>query len=419
MKARAVLSVVLIAAAGFLGSGAATQFPPPPSFTIVVLPDTQKYTNPRNGGLPAMFTSQTQWIVNNQVARNIVFVLHEGDITDLNDDPGWINAKASLDLLDGVVPYALAVGNHDGLNTGSQNTALFNQYFPLSKFQGLPTFGGVFEPGKMENCYHLFSAGGVNWLVLALEFGPRDVVLAWADQVVAAYPLHRVIIVSHTHMYSDDTLHGSSPTHNWRPVEGYGRENNGDDVWNKFIRKHGNIMFAFNGHVLNDGQGRWIGTGDKGNAVYQMLCNYQMDTNGGNGYLRIIEFNPAQDKISATSYSPYVDQSKTDPQNQFELTGLGLWTDTDGDGIPDNWEIQYGLNPSDGSDAAADLDGDGSSNLREFQAGTDLGDPASYPPSGGGGSGSCGAGGIELALLLGFLLAARRRAETRGFETRG
>ena len=45
--------------------------------------------------------------------------------------------------------------------------------------------------------------------------------------------------------------------------------------------------------------------------------------------------------------------------------------DTDGDGLPDEWERKHGLNPKDASDASADADGDGFTNLEEFRAGTD------------------------------------------------
>jgi hypothetical protein len=294
-------------------------------FTLVALPDTQYYTHEVNGATRDIFTAQTQWIVNHKYDSNIVFVLHEGDITDGNSAPEWTNATTSIGLLDGVVPYALAVGNHDGLMGGQSQTALFNQFFPVSKYQNLPTFGGVFESNRMDNCYHLFSAGGLDWLVFSLEFGPRNEVLAWANQVATNYPNRRVIVLTHTHIYSDNTLHGSSTNHLWTPTS-YGRANNGTDVWEKFIRHHANMAFVFNGHVLNSGTGRLVGVGDYGNQVFQMLANYQMDVFGGAGFLRIVQFFPDQDKMSVKTYSPFLDSWLTDTNNQFAYTNLGVFT---------------------------------------------------------------------------------------------
>jgi hypothetical protein len=295
-------------------------------FTIVALPDTQYYTHEVNGATRDIFTTQTQWIVDHKDALNIAFVLHEGDITDDNNAPEWTNATTSIGLLDGVVPYALAVGNHDGLMGSQSQTALFNQFFPLSRFQNLPTFGGVFESNRMDNCYHLFSAGGVDWLVFSLEFGPRNVVLAWANQVATNYPNRRVIVLTHTHIYSDNTLHGSSTNQQWLPTRDYGRENNGTDVWEKFLRHHANSALVFNGHVLNSGTGRLVGVGDYGNQVFQMLANYQMDAFGGAGFLRIVQFFPDQDKMSVKAYSPFLDSWLTDTNNQFAYTNLGVFT---------------------------------------------------------------------------------------------
>jgi len=48
--------------------------------------------------------------------------------------------------------------------------------------------------------------------------------------------------------------------------------------------------------------------------------------------------------------------------------------DSDGDGMDDDYEILYGLNPNDDSDASEDADGDGLTNLLEFQIGTKAND---------------------------------------------
>jgi len=45
--------------------------------------------------------------------------------------------------------------------------------------------------------------------------------------------------------------------------------------------------------------------------------------------------------------------------------------DGDGDGMPDEWEKKYGLNPADAADGAKDADGDGYTNVEEFLNDTD------------------------------------------------
>ena len=295
-------------------------------FTIAILPDTQYYTAGLYGGALEMFGRQTQWIIDHRDDWNIAFALHEGDCTENNIALEWQKTKSCMDTLHGVVPYAVAVGNHDGIEFGRDDTLLFNQYFPLTNSVTAATLGGIYESNRLDNSYHLFSAGGVDWMVVSLEFGPRDVALAWANSVVTNHPERRVLVLTHAHVAADNTLLDSTNINHTEAPKHYGRENDGVDVWEKFLRHHANIAFVFNGHIGHGGQGRRIGIGDHGNQVFQMACNYQFDAYGGGGYMRLLQFYPDQDRLMATSYSPYFGASRTDSNNQFAYTNLGIFT---------------------------------------------------------------------------------------------
>lgn len=53
--------------------------------------------------------------------------------------------------------------------------------------------------------------------------------------------------------------------------------------------------------------------------------------------------------------------------------------DTDGDGMPDGWEIENNLDPNDPDDAFMDNDADGYRNKDEYEAGSDPNTYKSYP----------------------------------------
>jgi len=148
-------------------------------FTLIALPDSQYYAL----DYPQLITTMIQWIVDNKEVENIAFVLHEGDLTHQNTESEWTNEDTSISLLDGVVPYAICPGNHD------TPTTKFNLHFPVSRFQGYSWFGGVYEDNKIDNAYYSFRAGGTDWLIIALEYNPRDSALEWANTIAEANPV--------------------------------------------------------------------------------------------------------------------------------------------------------------------------------------------------------------------------------------
>ncbi|UZE94371.1 PA14 domain-containing protein [Alkalimarinus alittae] len=82
------------------------------------------------------------------------------------------------------------------------------------------------------------------------------------------------------------------------------------------------------------------------------------------------------DKTDATADS---DGDLLNNLDEFLLRTDPFNKDTDGDGIDDGYEVAYGLNALNASDATLDLDQDGTSNFDEYLAGTDANDSESFP----------------------------------------
>ncbi|HVR61139.1 MAG TPA: metallophosphoesterase [Polyangia bacterium] len=299
-------------------------------FSIVVLPDTQFYSS----SWPAIFDAQTQWIVDNRDAQGISFVLHVGDVVDGDTPAQWMNAEHSISKLDGNVPYVLSAGNHDYTYLADR-VGMAAQFFPVSRLAQSPTFGGTFEDGHIENSYSLMPAGGGRWLVIALEFGPRNEVVAWADGILKKFADVPAIIVTHAYMYVGDTRYDhNGPLQSFSPYAYLmpGTVNDGEDLWQKLVNPNHNVQFVFSGHMVGDGRNlgyaaaRLTSVRDDGSRVHQMLANYQYclgapceEVHGGNGFLRILRFSPAEGVVHVQTYSPYLDQSLTDDANTFDL----------------------------------------------------------------------------------------------------
>jgi hypothetical protein len=299
------------------------------SWTLVILPDTQVYSR----AYPQHYEAQTRWIVDHAKTHNIKYVLHEGDITDNNVTQQWDNAVKAMKLLDGKVPYALVPGNHDyGPNgNAADRTTMFTEerYFGIGSANSKqPSLGGFFEADSTENSYHTFEAGGMKWLVIGLEWAPRDEAVAWANMIAADHPDHSIMLLTHAYMYYDDTRYDWATKGNdqtWNP-HSYGvakvsgeTVNDGQQLWQKLVSKYPNFRFTFNGHVLGDGTGRLSSEGENGNTVHQILANYQFKEEGGRGDMRLLEFLNDGKTVEVRTYSPVLDRYDTAEDQQFTL----------------------------------------------------------------------------------------------------
>lgn len=308
-----------------------------PDFTIIVLPDTQYYSE----SYPNILDSQMQWIVANASALNVQAVLGLGDIVNNSgNSTEWTTADAAYKQLDAAhIPYFAAIGNHDYNNTnpsGRTSAATnFNNYFGPSRYRSSywssPYWISSFPAGSNENFYGVLTINGQPYLIMALEFYPRDSVLSWAAQVIQSNADKQVIIITHAYQYFDNTR--ISPCNSFNAqYYGLGADNDGDAMWAKLVQQYSNITMVLSGHEIRgtgqDAAGRRIDLGVNGNMVNQILSNYQNMTNGGNGYLRIMRFHPSSDTIDVSTYSPHLNAFLADANNRFTIpwhkwTGAG------------------------------------------------------------------------------------------------
>ncbi len=275
------------------------------SFTVVLLPDTQYYSEK----YPDNYVAQTLWIRERRQRDNIKFVIHLGDIVQTSTKkPEWKNADRAMRLLDGVVPYSMAPGNHD-MVVKTRDSALYNEFFSPARFADRKWYGG--HMGKTnDNNFCFFEAHGMKFMVLSLEFAPRDETLKWAAEVTQRFPDRRVIVATHCYMRRKgrDTSCATS-----YKIAG----NSGEQMWQKFIRKQPNIFLVVSGHVL--GVGLQTSVNDAGGKVVEMLTDYQGLPNGGNGWLRSLQFVPNENKIHIKTYSPLLKKHNKDAKESFSL----------------------------------------------------------------------------------------------------
>ena len=310
------------------------------SFSMIMVPDPQSYT--KFAANQPLFDLQTAWIAQNIKRLNIKAALFTGDMVEQNgkitskplpnphngDQTGrqqWEAVSRALSRLDNRLPYVVAQGNHDigHITATDRHTRAPEYIYPERniKFEDClvstcANFEGVHT---MENsAYEFRTETWGNLLVITFEFAPRDEVLAWAKQLIESneYKNHKVIII----------------THSWLDTAGNRIANEGytvrpwnvpENIWKKLVYESKNISLILCGHtgdapkiaenVANTNykptSSIRIDKAADGRDIPQMMFNSQQgdgdwNGNGGDCWLRILEFKPDGKTISVRTFSP-------------------------------------------------------------------------------------------------------------------
>lgn len=316
------------------------------SFSMILVPDPQSYT--KFAANQPLFELQTAWIAQNINRLNIKAALFTGDMVEQNgkqislplpnpyngDQTGrqqWEAVSRGLSRLDNRLPYVVAQGNHDiGHITATDRHSLAPEFihpernikFEKCLVSTCPNWEGVHT---MENsAYEFIDKAWGKILVITFEFAPRDEAIEWAKQLTEseAYKEHKVIILTHSWL---DTAG------NRIKEEGYTLRpcNWAEAVWQKLVYPSKNICLVLCGHTgaapkiegdvaktnFKPTSSYRVDKAADGRNIPQMMFNSQQgdgdwNGNGGDCWLRILEFKPDGKTIGVRTFSPMFALSK-------------------------------------------------------------------------------------------------------------
>ena len=286
-------------------------------YALAFLPDIQYMTQSYPGSLQIMI----DYLVEKGKTKNIQYVLGLGDITNSNTDKEWSTILRQTNRLNGYLPYALTPGNHDGINSGGKEV-LDNIYAKKTGhyYQLVEKNGGFFNKDSVRNTYHTFTVGEVDYLVIALDFGATDDILAWAGELLDSHPNHRAIILTHGYLNSDGTTLDSN---DYASPDTYVRSlNSGEDIWEKLVSKHENIAMIVSGHMHHDTIVVTPREGDAGNTVYQILMDPQSTCKklGGLGAIGMMYFTADGNHAKVEYYSTVFEKYFAESNKAIKLT---------------------------------------------------------------------------------------------------
>lgn len=332
------------------------------SWSMIMIPDIQNYV--KWGRNQPILDLMTAWIEENIDTLNIRMVVCVGDLVQNNEkittdydgnqstQRQWEVASRAFDRLNGKVPYIAATGNHDySVDREGNRTSRYNEFFPVDKnflnhkylVQNARDEAG--EQTLANSAYEIKNKDGRDYLFMTIEYAPRDTIITWAKKVAAMseYKDHRIVMITHSYLTPKDEYgSGEMKWLYWEPYRvdnmiqkakhvKLPNSNNGGQIWEKLVKPASNIEMVLSGHYAGEGYRKSANDADK--PVHQVLFDAQSmggggrNGNGGDGWLRILEFFPDDKTVKVRTFSPLFGISptsqphawKTDSRNEYTI----------------------------------------------------------------------------------------------------
>lgn len=270
-------------------------------FRVVVVPDTQNYSETEAGGVIAQ--AQFDWIVAQAPLTSTVFVTHMGDVVDHpNSLTEWARMEPGFDALEAAgLPYGIAPGNHDLVDGGGP--VEYDTRFAASRFAGADWFGGSHELEGNRSSWQTVSVPGHELLFVHLRhlqetYGEVEPVIEWLDDVLRAHPNHLAFVT--THEFTGSAGGVRMP-----------------DLRDS-IADHCNVAIVLSGHRPGEAaRGTFVDDCDR--TVHHVLTNYQFIENGGDGFLRTLDIDPFGLEVTSSVYSPTLETFRTGVDEAFTI----------------------------------------------------------------------------------------------------
>ncbi|MGW3350472.1 metallophosphoesterase [Nonomuraea rubra] len=328
-------------------------------FSIVHFTDTQyisegaveQETAEERAVWESAYAGIVNWIKDNKDQRKISYVAHTGDIIENNirkpaDESMQrqivgefeVSSKQQRVLDDAGIPNGVIAGNHDNQSGTEEGPgALYNQYYGPSRYQTASQgwqhaeYGGPWKEGDNQNHYDLFSAGGLDFVVVGLSYGVTRDEAEWADSIFKKYPNRNGILLSHDYIVPSTSPDGRGA--------GFSAPD-GSMLYKTVVEKNANVFLILAGHEHGVGTNVKPKVGQVGKGVVELLADYQFYTVSadrlgltaiggynpadqlqfGASFLRMLQFDVKRSELIVDTFSPLLNEfgaTEYDPLRRY------------------------------------------------------------------------------------------------------